>query len=162
MGTLCRSSHASFITKFSLVIKGNGAVKVRDQQCKVFPHLRATQNADAVGFPTYSSVRLRVWGLTVPRDGHTGRRRRQGKDIWWLDWMCFCLSEKVLWQSSSSFVYLPSWFFRLIFLPSATLNNSLLGYMTWSGLLWLAPALLLVHSHLIPSGLGTGVSCQQQ
>lgn len=165
---LCRSlsSDASFITKFSLVIKGNGAEKVRDLEHGVFPRLHVMQNADAFGFPSHSSSRLCVWGPTVLRDGHTGSRRRQGKDMWWLDWrfLVFLLCQMKCEGSpppllSTCLYASPS---LLIFLPSATSNNSLLGYGTRQGLLWLAPALLLTHSHLIPPALGTGVSCQQQ
>lgn len=38
-GNLCRSEslHGSFITKYSLAIKGNGAAKVRDLESGAFP-----------------------------------------------------------------------------------------------------------------------------
>lgn len=166
MGNLRRSSDASFITKFSLVIKGNGAEKVRDLEHGVFPCLHVMQKADAFGFPSYSSLRLWVCGPTVLRDGHTGSRRRQGKYVWWLElrFLVFLLCQMRCEGSppplmSTCLHVSPS---SLTFLLSATSNNSPLGYRTWQGLLRLASILLLTHSHLIPLALGTGVSCQQQ
>lgn len=93
VGTVCRSlsSDVSFIAKFSLVIKGNGAEKVRDLEQGVSPPgLRVIQKADAFGFPSRSSLRLYAEAPSVLRDGHTGSRRRQGKDVRCLDWRCFC------------------------------------------------------------------------
>lgn len=163
MGNLCRSwsSDASFIAKFSLVIKGNGAEKVRDLEHEVFPWLLVMQKADAFRFPSHSSLRLRLRGPMVLRDGHTGSRQRQRKDVWWLDWAVFALSDEVWRQSAFSSVYLPLCLSppHFISLPSA---NSLLGHGTRQGLRWLAPALLLTHSHLIPPAPRTGLSCQQQ
>lgn len=78
-GNLCRSesSRGSFIAKYSLAIKGNGAGKVRDPE---YPCMGVTQKADVIKFPLHSSLGLHIRGLVVLKDGRAAGRWRISDD----------------------------------------------------------------------------------
>lgn len=78
-GNLCRSesSRGSFIAKYSLAVKGNGAGKVRDPE---YPCMDVTQKAGAINFPLHSSLGLHIRGLAVLKDGRTAGRWRISDD----------------------------------------------------------------------------------
>lgn len=133
-GNLCRSEslHGSFITKYSLAIKGNGAGKVRDPE---YPCMDVMQKADVINFPLHSSLGLHIRGLVVLKDGRTAGRWRISDDRTG----GFALSDRLGSQSSSSSLSTQVSVFA--FSLSATFNNSLSGCGTCLGLLWFPPML---------------------
>lgn len=131
MRSPCRSlnSDTSFITKFSLVMKANGAEKVADLEPSLHPARRHGESRCS-----WFLVPLIIQGMTALRGGHTGSRVY---DDWNRGFRCFGLVRRSAKLSSR---HLPPCASLLVFsFQSATSNNSPFDYRTREGLLLLLP-----------------------